>query len=161
MESGLKKERLSAVELVRLYAPQYAGSGPTYDAHKNILHEPIYSGHFRDGVQVFWPYHWIVRTDGTVERLLEDDEIGWQAGKWEVNCKSVAIVFDNDYDDSEPSQAELQAVARLIKGEYPQVPKEGIIGHCEVNLKTTCPSNNFLSKDTHKGWKENLVDLLN
>ncbi|MDR3557910.1 MAG: peptidoglycan recognition family protein [Candidatus Pacebacteria bacterium] len=160
MEPGLTPERLSGIELLRLYAPQYAGNGPTYDAHKNILNKPIYSGHFRDGMQVFWPYHWIILTDGTVERLLNDDEIGWQAGKWEVNKRSVGIVFDNDYEDSKPSQAELEAVAKLIKEKYSQVAKDRIIGHCEVNLKTACPSKIFFSKDSHKGWKDDLIGLI-
>jgi N-acetyl-anhydromuramyl-L-alanine amidase AmpD len=77
-----------------------------------------------------------------------------------VNCRSVAIVFDNDYEDSEPSEVEFQGVAKLIKEKYPQVSKDKIIGHCEVNIKTTCPSKNFLPKDTHKGWKERLLDML-
>ncbi len=160
MKPGLTKERLSGIDLVRLYAPQYAGKGPTYTAHKEIKDRPVYSGHFRDGVQVFWPYHWIVRTGGICERLLEDSEIGWHAGNWDVNCRSIAIVFDNDYENSEPSDVELAAVASLIKDTYPQVLKENIKGHCEINTKTTCPSKNFLSVDNkHPGWREKLVYL--
>jgi hypothetical protein len=152
---GMTKERLSGIEVVRLYAPQFAGKGPTYDANNEIKGEPIYSGHFRDGIQVFWPYHWMVRTDGTCERLLLDNEIGWQAGNWDVNCRSVAIVFDNDYEDGEPSERELAAAASLIREHYPQVSKENIFGHCEINKKTTCPSKFFLSAGN--GWKKKLL----
>ena len=153
MKPCLTHERLSGNRAVRLYAPQYAGSGPTYDTHKNILNEPIYSGHFRNGIQIFWPYHWIIRCDGKAERLLEDNEIGWQAGNWDVNCRSVAIVFDNDYEDSEPSEIEFEGVAKLIKEKYPQVSKDKIIGHCEVNIKTTCPSKIFYQKILTKGGR--------
>ena len=91
---GITKERLSVMELLRLYAPYF--SNPTYEFDKVIKDKPIYSGHFRDNKQVFYPYHWIIRTDGRVERLLLDKEIGWHCGNWDINCRSVAIVFDNE-----------------------------------------------------------------
>lgn len=148
---GLTKDRLSALDLFRLYAPQYAVKEPVVG---------VYSGHFRYGIQVFWPYHWIVRRNGTCERLLEDREVGWQAGNWDVNCKSVAIVLDGDYEDSEPSEAELRAIVKLIKENYPDVPRDNILGHCEVNKKTACPSRRFMGDDTHKGWKDRLLAMI-
>ena len=157
---GLSKDRLSAIELVRLYAPQFAGSGPTYDANKEIKGAPIYSGHWRDGVQVFWPYHWVIRSDGTCERLLNDDEIGWQAGNWDINCRSIAICIDDDHENTVPDAKILKVIAGLIKKNYPQVPKDRIFGHCEINKKTTCPSKLFLSTQDKRGWKDDLVGLL-
>ncbi len=156
---GLSKERLSAIELVRLYAPQFAGNGPTYNAHKEIKNTPIYSGHWRGGVQVFWPYHWMIRSDGTCERLLNDDEIGWQAGNWDINCRSIAICIDDDHEHSIPDKKELQVIADLIKNSYPQVSKDRIFGHCEINKKTTCPSKLFLSIEERRGWKDDLLDM--
>jgi len=155
---GMTKERLSGMELLRLYAPEFAA--PKYEADKKIKGRSIYSGHFRDGRQVFWPYHWFVRRNGTVERLLNDDEIGWQAGNWDMNCRSVAICFDNDYENAKPSDDEMKAVVEIIKNHYPQVAQERIFGHREINLKTTCPSNFFLSSPFHRGWKDDLLDLL-
>lgn len=52
---GMSKERLSAMELLRLYATYFAN--PTYEQDKQIKDTPIYSGHFREGRQVFYPYH--------------------------------------------------------------------------------------------------------
>ncbi|MGC9605193.1 MAG: peptidoglycan recognition family protein [Minisyncoccia bacterium] len=155
----MTKERLSAIELVRLYAPQYAGKGPTYEANKEIKGAPVYSGHFRNGRQVFWPYHWLVRMDGTCERLLNDDEIGWQAGDWDMNRRSVAICLDNDYEHSAPGKEVLEALARLICERYPSIPKERIFGHCEINHKTTCPSGLFLDGPGGRGWKEKLLGM--
>lgn len=156
--SGMSKDRLSGMELLRLYAIQFYE--PKSDADKNMKGKPIYSGHVRGGQQVFWPYHWFVREDGTVERLLEDAEIGWQAGNWDINCRSVAICFDGDYENSRPSDAELRAAVSIIKEHYPNVPKERIFGHREVNPKTTCPSNLFLSNGERRGWKVDLLDML-
>jgi hypothetical protein len=156
--SGMSKERLSGIELIRLYAPYFYN--PKYSEDQYIKGAPIYSGHTRDGQQVFWPYHWFVRKDGSVERLLEDDEIGWQAGNWEINCRSIAICFDGDYEHTKPSDVELSAVANLIKEKYSNVSKERIFGHREINPKTTCPSELFLSSGDRRGWKENLLDFI-
>jgi N-acetyl-anhydromuramyl-L-alanine amidase AmpD len=146
------------MELLRLYATFFAN--PTYEADKEIKGQPIFSGHFRDGKQVFYPYHWIVRKNGEVEPLLFDNEIGWHAGNWEVNCRSVAIVFDNNFENSTPSKIEIEFVAKLIKEKYPNVTKERIFGHREINTKTTCPSNLFLTEGDKKGWKEDLLNLI-
>jgi len=150
---GMSPERLSAITLVRLYASFYAN--PYLDEDKDLQGKPIYSGHFRNGKQVFYPYHWIVRTDGKIEKLLSDEEIGWQAGNWDVNCRSVAIVLDNNYENTAPSDEELFSTASIIKEHYNNVPKERIFGHREINPKTTCPGNLFLDD-----WKQKIVDQI-
>lgn len=156
--SGLSRNRLSAIELIRLYGPYFAN--PTYEEDRHLKGQPIYSGHVRNGKQVFWPYHWIVRHDGRPERLLRDSEIGWHAGDWEINCRSVAIVLDNDYEQARPSNIELKGIATLISSHYERVPLTRIVGHREVNSKTTCPSNLFLNGTKARGWKADLLDLL-
>lgn len=158
MNPGLQKDKLSAIELLRLYAMEYAS--PKYKEDREIKNRPVYSGHFRDGIQVFWPYHWIIRTNGDCERLLLDNEIGWHAGNWDINCRSVAIVFDNDYEYSSPSDIELKAMINLIKNNYPLIKKERIFGHCEINIKTKCPSKGFLDSDGVIGWKNKIMNML-
>lgn len=152
-QPGFTPNQLSAVELVRLYMPYFAA--PVEAEDKQLRGQAIFSGHVRDGRQVFWPYHWVVLTDGSCRRLLADSETGWHAGNWEVNCRSVAIVFDNDYENSAPSERELRAAAEIIKTHYANVSPDHILGHREINPKTTCPSNLFLL-----GWKQDLLKLL-
>lgn len=156
-DPGMMPIRLSAMELIRLYAPYYAN--PVEPNEVYIKGKPISSGHVREGKQVFWPYHWLIRTDGNAVRLLLDNEIGWQAGSWDINCKSVAICFDNTYTDSRPSDIELQTAAKIIKENYSSVPKDQIFGHREVNSKTICPSNLFLDSENKPGWKTCLLKL--
>ncbi len=150
---GITWQRLSAMQLIRLYASYYAS--PHYEGEQHIKGTPIYSSHFRDGQMVFYAYHWLVRMDGTTERLLGDNEIGWHAGKWDVNCKSVAICLDNDFENSAPSEPVLEAVFNLIKKQYPSISREDVFGHREINPKTTCPGNLFLDK-----WKSKIVEML-
>ncbi len=147
---GITPLQISAIELIRLYATQYA---------KKEVAEPIYSAHFRDDIQVFYPYHWLVRRNGQTEQLLLDHEIGWHAGDWDVNCRSIAICLDDDLENRRPTGKQLAAVARLIS-QYESISKEGVLGHCEVNSKTTCPSKRFLSREEKPGWKEDLLAML-
>jgi hypothetical protein len=155
--SGLSLSRLSAIELVRLYAPYFAN--PTAEEDRHLKGQPIYSGHVRNGRQVFWPYHWIVRNDGRPERLLRDNEIGWHAGDWNVNCRSIAIALDNDYEYGRPDEEQLWAIARIVVDHYRNVSHRRVLGHREVNSKTICPSKFFLDGNG-KGWKSDLLLLL-
>lgn len=155
---GLRPERLSAIELVRLYAPYYAH--PTRPEDQHLCREAICSGHARNGKQVFWPYHWIIRQNGRAERLLYDSEIGWHAGDWDVNCRSVAIALDNHYERSTPLLTELHSIADVIGRYYPGVTTARIVGHQEVNRKTLCPSELFRDAPGLKGWKSDLLRLV-
>ncbi len=146
-------ERLNVTHLLNLYAAYYAH--PYNPNDTKLKGQPIWSNHVRKGRQVFYAYHWLVRRDGRVERLLEDQEIGWQAGNWAINCRSVGLCFDNDYASSSPSEIEIKAMASLIKKHYPNVCRENILGHKEVNPKTTCPGEGFLS-----GWKKLLLEAI-
>ena len=150
--SGITWQRLSATHLIRLYAMYY--SSPT-ENEKHIKGQPIYSHHLRNGEQVFYVYHWLVRMNGEIERLLPDNETGWQAGNWEANCRSVAICLDNDFENSSPSKEVIATIAKIIKENYNHVEKERIFGHREINLKTTCPGNLFL-----EGWKKEILNLI-
>lgn len=150
---GITWKRLNAIHLVRLYATYY--SNPTYDNDKHIKGQPIYSNHFRNNEQVFYTYHWIVRIDGSTERLLPDNETGWHCGNWEMNCRSVGICLDGNFENSNPPEKMLKAVSKIIKENYNQVQKEKIFGHREINIETTCPGNLFLNK-----WKQQLIELV-
>lgn len=147
----LTEARLSAIELIRLYAPTYAKMGKS---------EPIYSDHIREGKQVFYPYHWIIRSNGETERLLLDREIGWHAGNWDINCRSVAICIDDNHEDSIPDDIVLRSIAQLIRNQYPFVSKCRIFGHREINPNTTCPSNYFLDTAKQVGWKAVLLEMI-
>lgn len=142
-EPGYRLSYLNAVHLLNIYVPVYAkGVNPG---------QPIWSGHFKDDQQVFWGYHWLMRMDGKFEKLLEDNQIGWHAGNWAINKRSIGICLDNDYENQDPTDDILQKLAKFIKEKYPGAK---IIGHCEAT-KTTCPGTDFL-----KVWKSKLLNYL-
>jgi len=131
---------LNALQLLRLYVPRYQHPGID---EKLIGGTPLYSGHAdADGNQVFYAYHWLIRADGSAERLLPDDAIGWQAGDWAVNCRSVAICFDADLENASPTEAALQSAVRIIVDHYPAADITRIVGHSDV-VPTICPGREF------------------
>lgn len=149
-EPGMRLSRLNTMHLLRLYVPNYAN--PALEQEKHLQGQPIYSGHFDDGEQVFYAYHWLVRNDGTVEHLLRDEKIGWQAGDWDMNCRSVAICFDDDLGEKKPTKKALESAADIINSRYKGL---GVLGHREVNSKTECPGGLFLPE-----WKQDLKERL-
>lgn len=146
---GMTRDRLSAMHLLRLYASHYI-----YPPKKErwIKRQPIWSGHFHIDKQVFYSYHWLVREDGSVERLLNDNEIGWQAGNWEVNTRSIGICLDGDYREQDPPKIMLKAAVKLIQEHYEDISRDRVFGHNEINKKTDCPGGNFIG-----GWKNELI----
>lgn len=114
--------------------------------------QPVWSSHFRQGKMVFFAYHWLVRPDGTCERLLEDSAIGWHAGNWEINTRSIGIALSGNYEHSTPPAEQLAATAQLIRTQYPSIDLTRVFGHREINPQATCPGDGFLD-----GWKEQIV----
>jgi hypothetical protein len=150
---GYRLTYMNATQLLNVYAPYFMN--PTVREERNLKGTPIWSGHLKEGKQVFYLYHWLMRMDGTFERLLDDSQIGWHAGDWETNKRSVGICLDNDYEKMCPTNAILKTLANHIRKNYPQIKVERIIGHREVKADTTCPGAHFLSE-----WKPLLLGLI-
>jgi hypothetical protein len=152
---GMRASYLNAMHLLRLYVPVY--NHPTAADRARVAGQQIASGHVRRSRQVFWGYHWLVRRDGTTQRLLMDWETGWHAGDWATNCRSVAICIDDDLENRMPTGTALEAIARVIRDQYSTVDPtaRSLLGHREVNPRRTCPGDLFLST-----WKSMLLERL-
>lgn len=133
--------RLNALHLLNLYVPKYRNPGADVEI---IGGTPVYSGHAdAGGRQVFYGYHWLVREDGSREHLLPDEAIGWHAGNWDINTRSVAVCFDGDYEQGgQPSGQALESAAELIASGYPQVESARVLGHGAI-VQTACPGGDF------------------
>lgn len=133
-------ELLNATHLLNLYVPKYRNPGDDLEV---IGGTPVYSGHAdKAGKQVFYGYHWLIRSDGSREHLLPDEAIGWHAGNWEVNTRSVAVCFDGDFEHGQPPQQALDSAAELIARTYADVSSARILGHKAIT-ETVCPGNDF------------------
>jgi hypothetical protein len=148
---GISLPALNALHLLNLYVPVYQNKKkPVLNSQGE--HQPIYSGHFDEqGRQVFYGYHWKVERDGTTKRLLPDSALGWHAGNWEINKKSVGICIDDDLASKTPTPESLEGAAEIINEHYAGMT---VIGHNEAS-QTVCPGAHF-----KHGWKLELLDLL-
>jgi hypothetical protein len=156
-EPGERLSYMNAIQLLNIYAPYFAN--PTDPKEKFLKGQPLWSNHVQNGRAVFYAYHWLMRMDGSFERLLKDKQLGWHAANWDINTHSVAICLDNDYEHQDPPQEVLQKLAGFITKNYPGVAAENIIGHKEAakaaGKDTICPGGNFLD-----GWKSILLELV-
>lgn len=147
---GYRLSYMEATQLLNIYAPYYAN--PTTHEEKQLKGQAIWSNHFYKGKQTFLCYHWLMRMDGSFERLLDDDKLAWHAGNWDINKRSIAICLDNNYENQDPTDEILQKLAAHIGKYYSFVSSNNIIGHCEARQGTICPGGNFLG-----GWKTQLI----
>lgn len=150
---GYQLSYMNAVHLLNIYATYFYD--PRDEREKDLKGQPIWSNHLRNGQPSFLAYHWLMRMDGNFEQLLDDSQIGWHAGNWDINKRSVAICLDNDYETQDPTDDILQKLAAHIKQYYPDIKPPNIIGHCEARSGTTCPGSNFLTV-----WKPKLIKML-
>ncbi|MBU2522967.1 MAG: N-acetylmuramoyl-L-alanine amidase [Nanoarchaeota archaeon] len=130
-----KLNYIDALGLIRLYAKAYG------DKENSEYGKLIWSNHVMNGRQTFIPYHYVIMRDGTFERCLDDGMIGWHAGNWEVNCKSIAICFMDDLEDSKPTEPAMKTAISIIKKH--NIKSENIFGHREISDRTTCPGKKF------------------
>jgi len=131
---------INALELLRLYAPVFKSKNRT---------NGIWSGHFYKDKMTFIPYHYLVYKDGTYTNPLNDNQIGWHAGDWDMNTRSIAVTFVDNLENAEPTINALETAKKIIK-KYKNVK---ILGHSQVS-STICPGNLF---NIEGGWKDKLL----
>lgn len=146
---GMTLERLNAIQLLRIYGRYYAN--PTDIQQQHLRGRPVWSGHFYNDEQVFWGYHWLIRENGTCEHILKDEYIGWHAGNWDINTRSIGICIDDDLSNKSPAESVLTVITELISKRYPGISTDHIIGHRDANPQTVCPGQLFRSE-----WQKKL-----
>lgn len=132
---------LEAYGIIRLYTPNFANPKQPYYG------QPLWSGHFFNGKQTFVAYHYLIWPDGSVVNPLKNQYIGWQAGNWDMNCRSIAIAFVDNLDTKPPTPQALAAAKRIIA----KYPGTKLLAHSEVNQNTVCPGKLF------SNWKQSLL----
>jgi hypothetical protein len=138
-----KIEYLDSLTLIRLYCREYSSK------QRDYYGKPIYSGHYFNNKQVFIPYHYLIEKNGKIYHILKDKYIGWHAGNWDINCRSISIAFIGSFKDSEPTEIALLSARKIIQ----KYPNSKVIGHPEI-VQTNCLGNNFLNNTQ---WKNKLI----
>lgn len=135
---------IEALTLIRLYTKEYTNK--EHDYYGKLL----WSGHFYNEKQTFHAYHYLIAQDGSIFHTLEDKYIGWQAGNWNVNCRSIAIAFIDELKENVPTENAINSAKEVIE-QYKGIK---IIGHKEIYGNTSCPGSQF---DIGVSWKNKLL----
>ena len=139
---------INALGLIRLYALEYSKKD------EEQFGQPVWSNHFYKEKPTFVAYHYIIKSDGSYEQILQDEQIGWHCGNWNYNRRSVAICFLDDLKEKLPTDKAIQSAQEIIK----KYSNCNILGHREIKALTICPGNLFLGKT---GWKKLLIKSQN
>jgi N-acetyl-anhydromuramyl-L-alanine amidase AmpD len=86
------------------------GKTRTYAGHTHSYH---YDPETKE--ETFIAYHFLVYKDGTYRRCLNDAAVGWHCGNWEKNTRSIGITCVGDYSNQNPTEAQLQTIANIIR----------------------------------------------
>lgn len=137
-------EIIDAMCMIRLYINEFTNKERFY------FGKPLTSDHEFEGRTTFLPYHYIVLNDGSYINPLKDKEIGWHAGNWDYNCRSIAIAFHDELQNKKPTKKAIETARNIIK-KYK--PKE-VLGHREISSESISPGDMFLGQ---YGWKDKLI----
>lgn len=89
-------------------------------------------------------YHYFIEKRDTVEQLHDDDFIGYHAGHWLTNVRSIGICLAGDFTREQPTDFQIDALTRLIMDLQARhgIPDSRVLLHKEVK-NTTCPGTNL------------------
>lgn len=150
---------ISDIDRSRLYAPWFNADDVdhlTKDPYCRGL--PIHSGHVvkrsgeTESLETFIGYHHLVYTNGSVTTELSPvvevgdvwyvDMVGWHAGKWLINCESIAICLVGDWTTSAPTKEQLEATNGLVAYYRALIPKLAVEPHHQYTA-TECPGKTW------------------
>ncbi|CAM4113463.1 N-acetylmuramoyl-L-alanine amidase [Kibdelosporangium persicum] len=114
----------------------------SYPINVVVIH--VTQEYYRDAIAIFQDparkvsSHYLVRSgDGHIAQLVREKDIGWHAGNWNYNTRSIGIEHEGWVDQPQWFTAQMYAASaaltRAICDKY-RIPKDRshIIGHNEV-----------------------------
>lgn len=89
-------------------------------------------------------YHYLIDTDATVHQLHPEDFTAYHAGNWITNLRSIGICLAGDFTKSQPTDAQVDALTKLVLNIQSRRGISEIILHREVNPPhTQCPGTDL------------------
>lgn len=142
--STVTAEQLSISTKERLYVPRYRSE----DRDPYVKGLPVHSGHVVNGKETFIPYHHLIYPGGKITTELAALHggkgawhilhVGWHAGNWNVNCRSVALCLIGDFTKEEPSTKQIASTVKLVTYYRTYNPKAAVKPHSHFR-PTECP----------------------
>ena len=107
-------------------------------------------------------YHYVISGDGNYKKTRGLDEIGYHAGNWAVNKKSIGICLCGNFDIEKPSEEQIATLNRILKElcETYKLREKDIIFHRDVVSYKSCPGLNFTREFININTNYELVNRL-
>lgn len=93
-------------------------------------------------------YHYVIDNVGDVYQCLPETEVGYHAGNYPVNLKSIAVCLHGNFEVQEPTKKQLATLKAFItwvtteRPDLPLVVKKTVKGHRDIKA-TACPGKNI------------------
>lgn len=100
-------------------------------------------------------YHYVIRTDGVVERGRPEYAIGAHSGP-NGNGDSIGVCLIGRFEQYAPNDAQITALVELIKDLETRYGDLKVIGHKDV-MATACPGRNFPWAELQERLEDNEV----
>jgi len=103
-------------------------------------------------------YQYEIAKDGTTRQARKDTEPGAHTSQQEMNYNSIGICLDGDFDNEEPTIAQIKSLDALLQSKMMEfgIPKEKVVPHRKYAPKTCWGSK--LPDDILKYVKSKLSD---
>jgi N-acetylmuramoyl-L-alanine amidase len=101
-------------------------------------------------------YQFVIRANGVVERGRAEWSIGSHSGP-QGNGDSIGVCLTGNFENSEPTEAQLTALVELIRYLRNKYGNLSVIGHKDV-VATACPGKHFPWVELQKRLEGTLVE---
>jgi N-acetyl-anhydromuramyl-L-alanine amidase AmpD len=129
------------------------------ETHKDKLHKT------KNGNGLYTAYHYCIDKKGEVHHTRPVDEVGYHAGSWWHNLRSIGICLQGDFTKESPEYAQRHALSELIKqlmSDY-GIERKNVLPHRAVKASTQCPGipddllNDIIDDNDWKRKYENVL----
>lgn len=92
-------------------------------------------------------YHYIIDNVGDIFRCIPENEVAYHCGNLAINCKSIAVKFDGNFEIQELTKEQIEAYKWLmflltrLRTDLPKIIRSSIKGHYQIKA-TACPGKN-------------------
>jgi len=102
-------------------------------------------------------YHYFIDKDGKRTQFRKHDEIGWHAGVWSVNQKSIGVCLAGNFEHEVPTEAQLNELSKLMHELEDQYPKVDWLFHRDIKATACC--GKWWTKDRLQKTYERMIKV--
>ncbi len=92
----------------------------------------------RKSVGLHVAYHYLITPNGKVWKVRDPDDVGYHAGNWSINKRSVAVCVVGDFSKYHPTRAQVRSLDTLVKKMQRERQIKNVIPHSYCRATLCC-----------------------